>query len=173
MGGAAEALTSMVGGSPFAGPSVPGQTPAAGQPGGAGLGFFGGLSKEMQPINTALQDIAGPAAIASGIGATAMGNPTAGLPLVAGGIQSTASPGSPSTMSPALISQMMGGAQKPQQPQMPPPTPPRPPMNMQNAGQQMAAPKPNPAPPVPQMAQPPQNQQSMQAMIAKLLGGSS
>jgi hypothetical protein len=38
-------------------------------------------------------------------------------------------------------------------------------------GQQMAAPKPNPAPPVPQMAQPPQ-QQNFQAMIAKLLGGS-
>jgi len=124
----------------------------------------------MQPFNTALQDITGPAAIAAGIGSTAMGNPQAGLPLMAGGVQSTASPGSPSTTSPALISQMMGGSQKPQQQ---PQYAPRPPVTPQNMGQQMAAPKPNPAPPVPQMAQPPQNAQSMQAMIAKLLGGSS
>ncbi len=169
MGGAADALTSMVGGSPFAGPAVPGTTPSAGQPGGAGLGFFGGLSKEMQPINTALQDISGPAAIASGIGATAMGNPTAGLPLVAGGIQSTASPGSPSTMSPALISQMMGGQQKPQQQ---PQYAPRPPVTPQNMGQQMAAPKPNPAPPVPQGQWPPTSITPQQrAMILQALGG--
>src|ERR1700733_7997103 len=123
------------------------------------------LQKLMKPVNTAMQDVSGPAAIASGIGATAMGNPQVGLPLMAGGVQSTASPGSPSTMNPALLSQMMGGSQKQQTPQ--PQYAPRPPMTSQNMGQQMAPPKPNPAPPVPQMAQPPQNAQSMQAMIAK------
>ena len=80
------------------------------------------------------------------------------------------------------ISQLLGGTQQAaQQAQNKPPTPPppmaqRPPMppatNLQSIGQQAATPQPRPAPPVPQMAQPPQNPQSIQALIAKLLGGS-
>jgi hypothetical protein len=130
-----------------------------------------------------MQDIMGGAQIATGAAATAMGQPAVGVPLMAGGIQGVSNSGQPQgqgqssnpmgMMNPQMLSQLMGGQQKPQQQQPPPMPPPRPPVTPQNMGQQMAAPKPNPAPPVPQMAQPPQNAQSMQAMIAKLLGGSS
>lgn len=79
---------------------------------------------------------------------------------------------------PAMLSQLMGGANqgmqtpKPQQPpQAPPPVMPRPPANIQQAQQQMSMPQAKPAPQVPK---PPQmaGQPSIQAILQKLLGGS-
>lgn len=117
---------------------------------------------------------------ASTVGADSAGNLTGPLNLspAQSNMMNTGSSSGLGNFNPAMLSQLIGGAnQGMQQPKPPtpqttqPPMSPRPPMNMQNAGQRAATPMAQPAPQVPK---PPQGagQPSIQQMFQKLLGGS-